>query len=136
MPGIYRYSLDKLHEEIEYISTLKIPAIALFPKIENELKTPDGKEALNSNNLICEAIRISKKIPPTLKTSFFLGKVPTYTALLPPTRLLALKEFAPLHVYSILHNSVAVEATKNWVGKTSRTKLYLKDIVNLIISFS
>ena len=32
--------------------------------------------------------------------------------------------------------SVAVEATKNWVGKTSRTKLYLKDIVNLITSFS
>ena len=32
--------------------------------------------------------------------------------------------------------SVAVEATKNWVGKTSRTKLYLKDILNLITSFS
>ena len=32
--------------------------------------------------------------------------------------------------------AVAVQATKNWVGKTSRTKLYLKDIVNLITSFS
>ena len=29
-----------------------------------------------------------------------------------------------------------MEATKNWVGKTSRTKLYLKDIINLITSFS
>ena len=47
MPGIYRYSLDLLHNEIEYISSLNIPAIALFPKIEDELKTPDGKEALN-----------------------------------------------------------------------------------------
>ena len=66
MPGIYRFSLDKLHKEIEYISSLNIPAIALFPKIENELKTPDGKEALNSNNIICEAIKISKKINPEL----------------------------------------------------------------------
>ena len=66
MPGIYRYSLDQLHTEIEYISSLNIPAIALFPKIENKLKTPDGKEALNSNNLICEAIRISKQVNPDL----------------------------------------------------------------------
>ena len=66
MPGIYRFSLDQLHKEIEYISSLNIPAIVLFPKIENELKTPDGKEALNSNNLICEAIKISKKVNPDL----------------------------------------------------------------------
>ena len=66
MPEIYRFSLDQLHKEIEYISSLNIPAIALFPKIENELKTPDGKEALNSNNLICQAIKISKKVNPDL----------------------------------------------------------------------
>ena len=66
MPGIYRFSLDQLHKEIEYISSLNIPAIALFPKIENALKTPDGKEALNSNNLICKAIKISKKVNPDL----------------------------------------------------------------------
>ena len=66
MPGIYRFSLDELHKEIEYISSLNIPAIAMFPKIENELKTPDGKEALNSNNLICQAIKISKKVNPDL----------------------------------------------------------------------
>ena len=35
-----------------------------------------------------------------------------------------------------IHMSVVVEATKNWVGKTCRTKLYLKDIVNLITGFS
>ena len=66
MPGIYRYSLDLLHKEIEYISSLNIPAIALFPKIENELKTHDGKEALNKNNLICKAIQVSKKVNPDL----------------------------------------------------------------------
>ena len=66
MPGIYRYSLDLLNKEIEYISSLKISAIALFPKIENELKTPEGKEALNKNNLICKAVQISKKVNPDL----------------------------------------------------------------------
>ena len=66
MPGIYRYSLDLLHKEIEYISSLNIPAVAFFPKIENELKTPHGKEALNKNNLICEAIKISKNVNPSL----------------------------------------------------------------------
>ena len=66
MPGIHRFSLDQLNKEIEYISSLNIPAIALFPKIENELKKPDGKEALNKNNLVCKAIQISKKISPDL----------------------------------------------------------------------
>ena len=66
MPGIYRYSLDLLHKEIEYISSLFIPAIAFFPKVQNELKTSDGKEALNKNNLICRAIEISKKVNPKL----------------------------------------------------------------------
>ena len=66
MPGIYRYSLDLLHKQIEYISSLRIPAIAFFPKVQNALKTSDGKEALNKNNLICKAIKISKKVNPKL----------------------------------------------------------------------
>ena len=66
MPGIYRYSLDLLHKEIEYISSLGIPAIAFFPKVQNALKTSDGKEALNKNNLVCKAIKISKKVNPKL----------------------------------------------------------------------
>ena len=66
MPGIYRFSLDLLHKEIEYISSLGIPAIAFFPKIEDALKTPGGTEALNKNNLICKAIKVSKKVNPKL----------------------------------------------------------------------
>ena len=61
MPGIYRFSLDLLAKEIEYISSLNIPAIAFFPKIDNKLKSSDGKEAINKKNLVCEAIKISKK---------------------------------------------------------------------------
>ena len=66
MPGIFRFSLDLLENEIKYISSLKIPAIAFFPKIENKLKNSNGSEAINKNNLVCEAIRISKKINPKL----------------------------------------------------------------------
>ena len=62
MPGIHRFSLDLLKEEIEYISSLDIPAIAFFPMIQQSLKSSDGKEAFNKNNLICEAIKISKSI--------------------------------------------------------------------------
>ena len=66
MPGIYRFSLDLLEKEIKGISSLNIPAIAFFPKIDNKLKSSDGKEAINKKNLVCEAIKISKKINPQL----------------------------------------------------------------------
>ena len=66
MPGIYRFSLDRLETEIKYISSLNIPAIAFFPQTEKKLKTSDGREAVNKNNLVCEAIRISKKVNPEL----------------------------------------------------------------------
>jgi len=55
-----------LQKEIEIISALGIPAIALFPKIENHLKNSEGSEALNKDNLICKAIQISKKTNPNL----------------------------------------------------------------------
>ncbi len=66
MPNIYRYSLDLLDKEIRYIASLGIPAIAIFPKIKNDLKSPCGKESYNEKNLICEAIKIAKKVNPEL----------------------------------------------------------------------
>ena len=66
MPGIFRISLDLLKDEIEFISSLNIPAIAFFPKIEENLKNAEGKEAFNNKNLICKAIKISKKTNPKL----------------------------------------------------------------------
>ena len=66
MPNIYRFSLDLLNKEIERVISLGIPAIALFPKIKNDLKSPCGKESYNDKNLICESIRIAKKINPEL----------------------------------------------------------------------
>ena len=61
IPSVKRYSVDEVLKKIEEIKSLNIPAIAIFPYIENKLKTYDGKEALNKNNLICRAIKEIKK---------------------------------------------------------------------------
>ena len=66
LPSVKRYSVDSLLKKIEEIIELKIPAIALFPYIEKKLKTFDGKEAVNKNNLVCKAIREIKKNFPNL----------------------------------------------------------------------
>lgn len=64
MPGIDRLSVDLLAEEVDLIQTLDIPAIALFPYIEPELKTPDGKEAFNPEGLIPRAVAAVKSATP------------------------------------------------------------------------
>ena len=60
MPGLFRYSLDNLRNEIKNILSLNIPAIAIFPKISDNLKNPSGSEALNKNNIVCNAIKLIK----------------------------------------------------------------------------
>ena len=60
MPGLFRYSLDNLKNEIKNILSLNIPAIAIFPKISKNLKNPSGSEALNKNNIVCNAIKLIK----------------------------------------------------------------------------
>ena len=61
LPSLKRYSIDTVLKKIEEIKNLNIPAVALFPYIKKTLKTFDGKEAVNKNNLICRAIREIKK---------------------------------------------------------------------------
>ncbi len=61
MPGVYRVTLEGLTAHVEEAAKLNIPAIALFPATPAELKTPDGTEALNPENLMCQAARILKK---------------------------------------------------------------------------
>jgi len=66
MPGVERYTIDELVRECERVKTLGIPAIALFPKIEPSLKTPDGAEAWNPEGLVARAIRAVKAAIPEL----------------------------------------------------------------------
>ena len=66
MPNIFRYSSDKLLKVVEKVVSMEIPAIALFPKIEDNFKDKTGSLAYNSNNLICEAVRLIKSEFPNL----------------------------------------------------------------------
>ena len=66
MPGVFRYSIDSILKELETIVNLKIPAIALFPQIDNSLKDEKGSKAIDENNLICRAIKSIKKNFPDL----------------------------------------------------------------------
>jgi porphobilinogen synthase len=61
LPDQYRFSIDLLIKEIQKAKDLGIPAIMLFPATDPKLKTENGVEALNSDNLICRAVRQIKK---------------------------------------------------------------------------
>ncbi len=61
MPGIYRYSLDKLSSVLDEVEKFKIPMIALFPNTSNHQRNNNGSEALNEDNLVCRAIKLIKK---------------------------------------------------------------------------
>lgn len=61
MPGIFRYSVDRLVEEAKLIFDLGIPAIALFPNIDSSKRTLDGAEAYNPAGLVPTAVSAVKK---------------------------------------------------------------------------
>mgnify|MGYP000251914904 FL=1 len=66
MPGVSRFSIDKVLTQIEKASKLNIPAIALFPQIDSALKDSDGKLATDENNLVCRSIQTIKKTFPNI----------------------------------------------------------------------
>jgi len=61
MPGVSRLSIDLLVEAVGDAADLGIPAVAVFPYTDPSLKTPDAKEALNPDNLVCRAVSAVKK---------------------------------------------------------------------------
>src|SRR5438034_11276892 len=64
LPGVSRWSVDKLPARVRLAAELGIPCVALFPNTPNELRTDDAREALNSGNLICRAIKAIKDAAP------------------------------------------------------------------------
>src|SRR3990167_7356049 len=52
MPGVSRYTLDKLLPVAEKCLKLGVPVLALFPSIEPSLKSADGREATNPKGLV------------------------------------------------------------------------------------
>ena len=64
MPGVERLSLDLLYPVVEKAARLGIPAIALFPVIENNKKTLGGEEAFNPAGLVPRAVgELKKRFP-------------------------------------------------------------------------
>ena len=66
MPGVSRYSIDKLLSEVEKAVKFNIPAIAIFPQIESGLKNSEGSLAVDENNLVCRSIKSIKKDFPNI----------------------------------------------------------------------
>ena len=61
MPGVFRYSVDRISQIIDKAISKGIPMVALFPNTKKSLKNELGSEALNENNLVCRASREIKK---------------------------------------------------------------------------
>jgi porphobilinogen synthase len=66
MPGVERLGVERLLRTAERCLKLRIPVLALFPVIEQRLKTPDGREALNEKGLVPRAVAALKKRFPEL----------------------------------------------------------------------
>ena len=66
MPDVNRYSVDRLLGHAEQCVKLGVPAVAVFPVVAKELKTPDGREAANPKGLVPRAVAAVKKRFPEL----------------------------------------------------------------------
>ena len=66
MPGVSRKSVDLLLEELTEVRDLGIPAVALFPVIDQDRKTLDGVECCNPDGLVQRTVEAIKAALPEL----------------------------------------------------------------------
>jgi len=66
LPGVSRWTVDRLAEQARFAAGVGIPCVALFPNTPQSLRTDDAREALNRDNLICRAIRTIKDAVPDI----------------------------------------------------------------------
>jgi len=66
MPGVARFSVDLLVDAALEARSLGVPALALFPVVPPERKSPDAEEACNPDNLMCRAVRALKDAVPDI----------------------------------------------------------------------
>jgi porphobilinogen synthase len=64
MPGVARLSVAAAADAAKRAAKLGIPAIAVFPFIDSAKKDSSGREALNPNGLVCNAVRAMKDAAP------------------------------------------------------------------------
>jgi len=66
LPGVSRWPVGAIAERAREAASLGIPCVALFPYTPPALRSDDGREALNPDNLMCRAIRAIKDAVPDL----------------------------------------------------------------------
>lgn len=66
LPGVSRWSVGAIAQRAKEAASLGIPCLALFPNTPHALRTDDGREALNPDNLMCRAIRAIKDAVPDI----------------------------------------------------------------------
>jgi porphobilinogen synthase len=66
MPGVDRVSVDLLTDIVGEAKDLGIPAVIIFPEVDPATKTPDAREALNPENLVCQSVRLVAKSFPDM----------------------------------------------------------------------
>ncbi len=66
MPGAFRHGLDRLVDAVGRAADLGVPAVALFPYLDSDVKTSDCAEAYNPENLVCRAVRRVKAAHPDI----------------------------------------------------------------------
>ncbi|WP_156677828.1 porphobilinogen synthase [Sphingomonas profundi] len=66
LPGVSRWSVDLVVARAREAAALGIPCLAFFPNTPRALRTEDGREALNPDNLMCRAIRAVKDAVPEI----------------------------------------------------------------------
>jgi porphobilinogen synthase len=66
LPGVSRWPLTGIAARAREAVALGIPCLALFPNTPGHLRSDDGREALNPDNLICRAVKTIKDAAPGL----------------------------------------------------------------------
>lgn len=66
LPGVSRWTVDRIGGPARAAAALGIPCVALFPNTPAELRTADAREAFNRNNLICQAVKAVKDACPDI----------------------------------------------------------------------
>jgi porphobilinogen synthase len=66
LPGVSRWSIDRIGAKAKEAAALGIPCVALFPNTPEGLRTERAEEALNKDNLICRAVRAIKDAVPEI----------------------------------------------------------------------
>ena len=64
LPGVSRWSVDRIVARGREARDLGIPCVALFPYTQADRRTADGREAVNPDNLMCQAVRALKDAVP------------------------------------------------------------------------